>query len=98
MLLGQRVKIPVGMWPVQRRFYHKGGYWTWEILVPGHTLLLFHKGNMELHSEGCVLVAERFEDFRRPDGSLTPGIADSAAGLADLMSKAGGRFTHLEVV
>ena len=55
------VKIPAGAWRCAPTTYHKGGYATWEILVPGHSRLLFHRGNYEADSEGCILVGRAFE-------------------------------------
>jgi len=65
--------IPAGGWRCVPTVYHKGGYRTWEILVPGHERLLFHCGNYERDTEGCVLVARTFE------GTWVSG---SAAGFA----------------
>jgi hypothetical protein len=31
---------------------------TFEIIVPGHTALLFHAGNIEAHTEGCILMGQ----------------------------------------
>src|SRR3990167_9383962 len=55
-----RVVIPAGITKAKRSFYHKGGYPTFEIEVEGHTRVLFHKGNIEDHSEACVIVGESF--------------------------------------
>ena len=39
-----------------RRFH--GAKWpdTFEIIVPGHSAVLFHAGNVEADTEGCVLL------------------------------------------
>jgi len=54
---GDKFQIPVG-WYRAKRFH--GTKWpdTFEIIVPGHTALLFHSGNTEAHSEGCVLLGQ----------------------------------------
>lgn len=78
----QMVKIPIGRWGCARTHFHRGGYDTYEIIVPGHTRLLFHKGNVEAHSDGCVLVGESFTEV---------GVAASAVGLAQFLSRVGGR-------
>ena len=39
-----------------RRFHGKTHKDTFEIVVPGHTALLFHSGNTEDHTEGCILL------------------------------------------
>ena len=64
--------------------YNKGGYPTYEVQFPdgSHSRVLFHKGNQELHSAGCILVGEYFHDF---DGG--PGIANSGGGFNEFMGK-----------
>lgn len=54
-------KLPVGMYTCKRGTHQpnpaKPAFETFEILnVPGHTGILFHKGNFNDDSEGCVLV------------------------------------------
>jgi hypothetical protein len=78
-------KIPVGTWPCKRTVYLRGGYQTFEVFVPGHTRLLFHRGNVETDSEGCILVGESFHEF----GRGRPGIGQSAAGFAEFMARMG---------
>ncbi len=62
--------------------------------VPGRSKILFHKGNTELHSDGCVLVAESFAVM-----GDKPGVAMSAEGFNEFMKRAadGDSFT-LEVL
>lgn len=77
-------KIPDGLHLCTRRRYNKGGYDTWEIHVEGHDAILFHKGNKELDSAGCCLIAESFADLD-PAPGIQPGIADSAGGFGEFM-------------
>jgi hypothetical protein len=77
-------KIPAGIHRCQRSRYNKGGYDTFEIEIEGHSRILFHKGNTELHSEGCILVAESFAMF-----GDKPGIAMSGEGFGEFMKRAG---------
>jgi hypothetical protein len=86
---GDAAKIPVGAWSCKRTVYLRGGYATFDVLVPGHTRLLFHRGNVETDSEGCVLVGESFHEF----GRGRPGIGQSAAGFAEFMARMGERET-----
>lgn len=79
---GNTVKIGNGFHECHRSRYNKGGYDTFEITVPGHDHILFHKGNTELHSDGCVLVAESFAVM-----GDKPGIALSAGGFAEFMKR-----------
>lgn len=64
----------------KRTWYHKGGYETFEILVPGHSRVLFHKGNKETDSEACVLVAESFTFYGQTQ------IGDSKGGFGEFMA------------
>ena len=50
-----KLYIPQGNYHCQR--FH-GTKWpnTFEILVPGHTAVLFHAGNVETDTLGCVLL------------------------------------------
>ena len=77
---GNTVKIGLGNHECHRSRYNRGNYDTFEITVPGHDRILFHKGNTELHSEGCVLVAESFSTF-----GDKPGVALSAEGFKEFM-------------
>lgn len=78
-----KTKIPPGSWRCTRSFFYRGGYPSFEILVPGHSRLLFHRGNLEDDSDGCVLVAESFGQLRG-----RAAVLDSAAGFAELMRRA----------
>lgn len=79
------VKIGAGPHSCTRSRYNKGGYDTFEIEVPGHDRILFHKGNTELHSEGCILIAESFAMF-----GDKPGVALSKDGFEEFMRRAAG--------
>lgn len=80
-----RPVIGAGKYRCKRDFYHRGGYPTYEIFVPGHSLVKFHRGNLETDSKACVLVAESFARF---DGQ--PGVASSKDGFAEFMQLAEG--------
>jgi hypothetical protein len=66
------------------RFEGDPPYPTFEVIVPGHTRILFHKGNIEAHSLGCVLVAESFGML---DGVTS--VMESNKGFDEFMSLAG---------
>ena len=73
--------------------YFKGGYPTFEIVVPKHSRILFHKGNTELDSIGCVVVGESFGHLND-----TTAVLDSKGGFAELMSLAAGlKYFNMEV-
>lgn len=87
---GQRVVVPDGYSLCKSDFYHAGGYKTYEIQVPGHDRVLFHKGNKEVDSKACVLAGESFADFDPKPGIQDAGIADSKGGFAEFMQLAAG--------
>ncbi len=78
-------KIPDGIHRCRRSYYNRGHYDTWEILIPGHTAILFHKLNKELESEGCVGLGKRFHNFSTNAGVFLPGIANSAEAFNEFM-------------
>jgi Family of unknown function (DUF5675) len=75
-----RPVIQAGIHRCTRSFYNKGQYPTFEIEVPGHTRVLFHKGNVEMHSEACVLVAESFGVLKG-----VTAVLDSSGGFSEFM-------------
>ena len=85
-----RPVIQAGEYECVRTTYHKGGYETFEIIIKGHTRVLFHKGNTEDDSLACVLVAEAF-------GVMGQKVAvlDSRTGFGQFMEATAGleRFT-----
>ncbi len=55
---------------------------TFEVTnVPGRTHILFHKGNLDHHSHGCILVGEEFGRL----GDDT-GILNSKSGYGEFMA------------
>ena len=88
-----KVKIPAGIHKCSRSRYNKGGYDTFEIEIEGHSRILFHKGNTELHSEGCILVAESFAMF-----GDRPGIALSGDGFTEFMKRTSGMDSFMLTV
>jgi len=83
----QFVKIPAGDYRCQKTRYHKGGYDTFEVKdVQGHSRLLFHLGNLEDDSEGCVLLGQRFGMVRG-----RPGVLQSGLAFAEFMANMGFR-------
>ena len=82
--------IKAGTYQCLRSYYYKGNYSTFEIQVPGHSRILFHKGNTEEDSRGCVCVAEKFSTLM---GKVAVG--ESAEGFREFMEKVSehDRFT-----
>tara|TARA_R110000787_G_C13074778_1_gene409454 strand:+ start:28 stop:432 length:405 start_codon:yes stop_codon:yes gene_type:complete len=81
------VVIPPGSHKCVRSIFNRGGYPSYEILLPEteHTLVKFHKGNTEDHSMGCILVGESFSMFKD-----MAGIGSSHAGFTEFMRNANG--------
>lgn len=76
--------LPDGDYLCKKRLYHKGGYFTFEIIWPnsGHTDILFHKGNFKSDSKLCILLGESFEWI---EGKRA--IAQSLKGFDEFWSK-----------
>jgi hypothetical protein len=74
--------IPEGRYVCERFTSGKHGK-TWMVKdVPGRSFILFHKGNTEEDSEGCILLGEQF--FRSGDKA---SIANSGAGFAEFLDR-----------
>jgi hypothetical protein len=83
----QFVKIPAGRYRCERTTFFRGGYESYEVTgVVGHSRLLFHQGNDEGDTEGCILVGSRFGWL----GSR-PAVLDSRNGFSEFMRLAHGR-------
>jgi len=83
----QFVKIPAGRYRCVRTVYFRGNYDTYEVTgVLGHSRLLFHAGNVERDTEGCILVGQR---IGLVDDVL--GVLNSRLGFAELMQLLDGR-------
>lgn len=90
----QLVKIPAGTYTCKKTIFHKKGYQTYEITgVAGHSRLLFHRGNVEDDSEGCVLVGQGFGLVSGRDGILY-----STAGFHEFMRRAADRDSFTLVI
>lgn len=83
----QYVKIPPGRYVCKRSVFYRGGYDTYEITgVVGHSRLLFHRGNAEEDSDGCILVGRRFGFV-----GMRPAVLESREGFAEFMRLTWGR-------
>jgi hypothetical protein len=67
----------------------KGSYWcrrfhgpkwpnTFEIMVPGHTAILFHAGNVEAHTTACILLGSSFGKLKGEHAVLNSGVTFTA--------------------
>lgn len=78
-------QIPAGTYQCKR--FH-GAKWpdTYEVLVPGHTAVLFHAGNVEDNSQMCVLLGQYPGKLRGKRAVLNSGITFQAF-LTELRAK-----------
>ena len=66
--------IPPGFYECRR--FHGAKYKdTFEIIVKDHTALLFHIGNIEDHSEGCIILGESVGYLNDKRAVLSSGLA-----------------------
>ena len=72
--------IPLGRYFAKRHQSPKFGETFWLQDVPGRAEILFHKGNIDDDSHGCVLIGERFDPVNGEDG-----IVASAEGFGEFM-------------
>jgi hypothetical protein len=81
-------KLPKGVYTCQRGEHRLSGsptpFITFEIMnVPGHTGMLFHKGNFNADSDGCVLLGNSV--VLEKDGK-TKMLANSAQAFARFLA------------
>lgn len=84
----QIVKLEQGFYKCTRSWFHKGGYETFVIhneIVKPERRILFHRGNKEDESEGCILVGENF--VPGPNGQVYLG--QSGVGFGELLKLVG---------
>jgi len=73
----RKLYIQQGVYHCQR--FH-GTRWkdTFEILVPGHTVVLFHAGNTEADTRGCILLGATVGKLKGNRAVLNSGISFSS--------------------
>ena len=82
--------IPAGEYIMQRTIYHKHGYETFEVICPPRERVLFHTGNIDDDSHGCILVGEQFEPvLNKKNGVIENGILASGPGFKQFMKYLG---------
>jgi hypothetical protein len=104
---GKRIVVQAGLVLCRRDFYHKGGYETFEIEIPEHDRVLFHRGAIEEHSLACVILGESFGGFdalnkaysqHAIDDSARTALLGSSVAFAEFMKLAEGlREFHMLV-
>jgi hypothetical protein len=78
--------IPEGRYIAKRHVSPKFGETFWLQDVPGRSEILFHKGNIDDDSHGCILVGESFNYVRGEDG-----ITSSKEGFDEFMKLTAGK-------
>jgi len=77
--------IPAGTYRAIRHVSPRFGETFWIQDVPGRSEILFHKGNIDDDSHGCILVGEQFDPVKGEDG-----IVASAHGFEQFMALLAG--------
>ena len=91
---GDKIIVPPGEYLCPRTRFHGGNYATYEVPVPGHDRVLFHIGNLEEDSMGCILVGLQFGFLHGK-----PGVLLSRLGFRAFMQRAGNHpKVHLRVL
>jgi hypothetical protein len=83
--------IPAGAYTAKRHQSPKFGETFWVQDVPGRSEILFHKGNIDDDSHGCILVGEQFNPVKGEDG-----ITASKEGFEEFMRLLAG-LSEVEV-
>lgn len=84
--------IPEGYYTCERIVSPKFGD-TFEVKkVQGRSSILFHKGNTEINTQGCILIGESFGklwalDDEKGTKEMQPAILQSWKGFAEFMDK-----------
>ena len=79
-----KLYIPKGEYVCKKARYNAGGYDTYEIIdVPNRDHILFHCGNIDSQSQGCILLGEEFA----PLLGRAAGVAQSKYGFAEFMAR-----------
>ena len=86
--------IPVGEYECKRVKSPKFGN-TFEVTnVPGRSHILFHKGNLQDDSYGCILVGGQYGNLRGK-----PGVLASRKGFSEFLEElAGVDFFQLTII
>lgn len=77
--------IPIGLYRCERVLSRKFGHTFEVIAVQGRSNILFHKGNLEDDTLGCILVGEQFETL---NGKTA--ILQSGKGYGEFMDRLNG--------
>lgn len=81
-----KLRIPEGEYICKKAHFNRGNYDTYEITdVPNRDHILFHMGNIDSDSLGCVLIGEEFG----PLLGRHAGVKQSKFGFAEFMARVG---------
>lgn len=85
--------IPAGVYYCEPYNSPKFG-WTYQVKnVPNRDYILFHAGNTEDDTEGCILIGESFGELHKKTA-----ILDSQKGFREFLDYAGGGRITLTIV
>lgn len=78
--------IPSGLYICSKIVSPKFGVTYTITEVPDRTNILFHKGNIDVDTQGCVIVGEQFEYLK-----YKVAVLNSKKGFDEFMSRTGSR-------
>ena len=91
---GYGAKLPIGTYACQRgthRLAHGPEFETFEVTgVTGHSGILFHVGNFNIDSDGCILLGTAFSEYGDNGGFM---ITNSRMAFSSFMAIQAGVTT-----
>lgn len=75
-------RIPAGAYQVKKHQSPKFGAALWVLDVPGRSEILFHWGNYNMDTRGCILPGRHFVDMNK-DGDVD--VTDSRRTMGELL-------------
>lgn len=82
--------IPTGEWMLKRTIYHRHGYETFEVICPPRERVLFHLGNINDDTHGCIITGEQYEPvLNKVTGLIEPGVLASGPAFKQFMKYMG---------
>ena len=75
---------------LKRTIYHRHGYDTYEVICPPRERVLFHTGNINDDTHGCVILGEQFDPvLNKKTGIIEPGVLSSGPAFKQFMKYMG---------
>ena len=91
--------IPEGEFRLRACRFHRGGYDTLEVLVPGRSHILFHRGNTMDDVLGCICPGTSLGFLEsRPGAGAKWGVLESGVAFDEFMGMVGGDSPPAQLV